>query len=216
MRKLQSMEGITQGDPTAVSIYSLGFLLLLNMTTTDSTKYATYVDDISQIGILKNIRTWGNKLNTLGPKTGYFPKAKIWRLILKPEKYETVESIFKDEKLNITNEGKKHLKVVAAKMEYRKKICNHEGKRMAKCIKVTVKNLLDFIHILNFIDILSTWCASTSTPGLRQNFAYFVRTISNISQVLHPIENAIRQKFITSLFKEEPRKDEDGQLLCLM
>ena len=116
MRKLQSLEGITQGDPTAVSIYSLGFLLLLNMTTTDSTKCATYVDDISQIGILKNIRTWGNKLNTLGPKTGYFPKAKIWRLILKPEKYETVESIFKDEKLNITNEGKKHLKVVAAKM----------------------------------------------------------------------------------------------------
>ena len=41
------MEGIIQGDPTAISIYALGSLLLLNVTTTDSTKYATYTDDIS-------------------------------------------------------------------------------------------------------------------------------------------------------------------------
>ena len=95
------MEGITQGDLAAVSIYTLAFLTVLNMTTTDSTNYATYADDISYMGILKNVLTWWNKLNTFGPKTGSFPKAKIWQLTLKPEKYETVEGIFKDEKDNL-------------------------------------------------------------------------------------------------------------------
>ena len=92
------VEGITQADPSAVSIYLLGLLPLLIMRTADSTNYATHADDISYIGILKNLLTWWNKLNTFGPKTGYFPKAKICQIILKPEKYETVEGIFKDEK----------------------------------------------------------------------------------------------------------------------
>ena len=107
--EIASVEGIIQGDPTAISIYAVGSLLLLNVTTTDSPKYATHRDDISYIGILKNILTWRNKLNTFGPKTGYFLKVKILRLIVKPEKYETVEGIFKDAKSNITNEGKKYL-----------------------------------------------------------------------------------------------------------
>ena len=70
--EITSVEGIIQGDPTAISIYALGSLLLLNVTTTDSTKYATYTDDISHTGILKNILTWWNKLNTFG----HFPKSK--------------------------------------------------------------------------------------------------------------------------------------------
>ena len=54
------------------------------------------------------------------------------------------------------------------------------------------------------------------TPVLKQKFTYFVRIMPNISQVLHPIENVIRQEFITSLFEERICKDEDGQLLRLI
>ena len=45
--EITSVERFTQGDPTDKSIYSLGSLPLLNMTTADSTKHATYADDIS-------------------------------------------------------------------------------------------------------------------------------------------------------------------------
>ena len=184
------MEGITKGDPTAVSLYILRFLPLLNMTTTDSTNYATYGDDISYLGILKNVLTWWSKLNAFGPKTGYFSKAKIWQLILKPKKYEKVERNFKDEK-----------DTVAGTKQYRKKICNHESKRMAKCIKV-----------IKVTYPQTAYC----TPVLKQKFTYFIRTMLNISQVLHLIENVIRQKFITSLFEERICKDEDSQLLRLI
>ena len=70
-----SAEGTTQGDPTALPIYALESFPLLNITTTDNTKYAAYADYISCVGKLRNIITWRNKLNTFGPKIGYFAKA---------------------------------------------------------------------------------------------------------------------------------------------
>ena len=86
-------------------IYVLGSLPLPNIITTDNTKYSANADHISCVGKLRNILTWWNNLNTFGPKMGYFPKANKSQLIVKPEKYETEKSIFKDINLNITNEG---------------------------------------------------------------------------------------------------------------
>ena len=50
--------------------------------------------------------TWWNKLNTFILKFVYFPKVKKSWLIVKPEKQETAKVIFKDTRLNITNESK--------------------------------------------------------------------------------------------------------------
>ena len=69
---ITSAEGTTQGDPTAMPIYALGSLPLLNITTTDHTKYSDYADDISCVGKLRNILTWWNKLILLVPKWGIF------------------------------------------------------------------------------------------------------------------------------------------------
>ena len=60
-------------------------------------------DDISCVGKLRNILTCWNKLNSFGPKMGYFPKTNNSWLIVKQEKYETAKAIFKDTNLNITN-----------------------------------------------------------------------------------------------------------------
>ena len=110
--EITSAEGTRQGNPSAMSIYTLGSLPLLNMTTTENTKYAAYADDISCVEILRNILTWWSKLNTFVPKIGYFPKAdKSW-LIVKPGKYEAAKSIFKDTSFNITNDGKRHIGAV--------------------------------------------------------------------------------------------------------
>ena len=75
VEEITSAEGITQGDLTAMPIYALGSVPLLNITTRDNTKYAAYPNDMSCVGKLRNILTWWNKLNTFGPKMGYFPKA---------------------------------------------------------------------------------------------------------------------------------------------
>ena len=39
---------------------------------------------------------------------------------MKPEKYETAKGLFKDTKLNVTNEGKRYLEAAAVTNEYRK------------------------------------------------------------------------------------------------
>ena len=87
--EITSAKGTTQGNPTAMPIYALGSLPLLNITTTDNIKCSAYADDMSCVGKLRNILTWWNKLNTFGPKMGYFPKANKSWLIVKPEKCET-------------------------------------------------------------------------------------------------------------------------------
>lgn len=59
---------------------------------------------------------------------------------------KTAKEIFSDTKLNITNEGKRHVGGLGGIKEYRKK--DKESKRMGKRIKVTVK----------ICQILSTSC----------------------------------------------------------
>ena len=59
----------------------------------------------------------------------------------------------------------------------------------------------------------TAYCGFTS--GFRQKFNYVIRTISNINHLLQPIENVIRQEFITSLFERRTWCDERHQLLYL-
>ena len=66
--KITPAEGTTQVHPTAMPIYALGSLPLLNITTTNNTKCAAYADDINCVGKLGNILTCWNKLNIFGPK----------------------------------------------------------------------------------------------------------------------------------------------------
>ena len=105
-KEISLAEGTTQGHPTVMPIYALESLLLLNIATTDITKRVAYADDVTCVGELKNMLTWWNKLNTFVLKFVYFPKVKKSWLIVKPEKQETAKVIFKDTRLNITNESK--------------------------------------------------------------------------------------------------------------
>ena len=186
-------------------IYALGSLPLLNITTTDHTKYSDYADDISCVGKLRNILTWWNKLNTFGAKMGYFPKANRSWLIVKPEKYETAKGIFKDTNLNITNKGKKHLGAGVGTEEFRKEYAIMSVNEWVAELKLLTK-------IAKFYS-QATYC--TFTSGFRQKFNYVIRTIPNISHLLQPIENVIREEFITSLFEGRTCNDEDCQILSL-
>ena len=58
---------------------------------------------------------------------------------MNPEKYEIAKGIFKDTKLKIANEGKRHLRASSSSWHegVQKGICVHKGKRIGK---VTVKN----------------------------------------------------------------------------
>ena len=55
--EIASVEGTTQGGPTAMPVYEPRPLPLVNITTADKTKHAPCPDDISYVGKLRNILT---------------------------------------------------------------------------------------------------------------------------------------------------------------
>eukprot|EP00731_Ephydatia_muelleri_P031762 Em0023g269a len=104
-----SQEGTTQGDPLAMPMYALAILPLIRHIA-DNVQEAWYADDATATGSLKNLRTWWDKLVTVGDSSyGYFVNAvKTW-LITKEETHTRALDIFKDTQIRITKEGKPHL-----------------------------------------------------------------------------------------------------------
>ena len=124
---------------------------------------------------------------------------------MKLEKYETAKYIFKDTNLNITNKGKRHLDAVVGREEFRKEYVIIRVNEWVTELKLLTK-------IAKFYP-QPAYCAFRS--AFRQKFDFIIRTIPNISHLLPPIENVIRQEFITSLFEGRTCNDEECQLLSL-
>ena len=146
----------------------LGSLLLLKMTTTEraAQNMLRYADNITCVGNLKNILTWWNKLNTFGPKIGYFPKAKKSQ----PGKYETAKvysktkkDIFKNMISNITCEVKRHPGVIVGTKEY---IKEYEIMR--------VNELVNELKVLSKIKLYPKAAYCTFTSGFRQKSKYII------------------------------------------
>ena len=79
---LLSREGTTQGDPLAMSMYSVGILPLIHHVSGD-VKQVWYVDDAIAAGELSNLREWWDNLVTSGPDFGYFVNASKTSLVVK-------------------------------------------------------------------------------------------------------------------------------------
>ena len=124
---------------------------------------------------------------------------------MNPEKYETAKRIFNETNLNINNEGKRHLGAVVGTEEFRKEF--------------VIIRVNDWVAELKLLSKIAEFCPQAAycafTSGFRQKFNYVIQTITNISHLLEPIENAIWQEFITSLFEEGTCYDEQRQLLSL-
>ena len=111
--------------------------------------------------------------------------------------------IFQDTNLNITNEGKRHLGAVVGTEEYRKEY-------VIMRVNEWVAKLKPLTKIAKFYQE-AAYCVFTW--GFRQKFNYVIRPIPNISHLLQPIENVIREEFITSLLEGRTWNDEERQLL---
>ena len=65
------------------------------------------------------LRKWWDMLLEKGPAYGYFPKAaKTW-LIVKEDKLEEAERMFKDTGINITSDGMRHLGTAIGRKEFK-------------------------------------------------------------------------------------------------
>ena len=135
-----SDEGCTQGDPSAMQFYAVGAKPLVDSLAEcinkDTCKQAWYADDSSATGLLQEVKTWWLKLNTFGPKFGYYPKASKSILILKDESLlpKAVE-LFAGYNIQITCEGQRHLGAVFRSEEFRTKYVNEKIQTWVKDVE---------------------------------------------------------------------------------
>ncbi|KAG1654810.1 Down syndrome cell adhesion molecule-like protein Dscam2 [Nymphon striatum] len=203
--EITSQEGTTQGDPAAMPVYALATVPLLETLSTYDTKQAAYADDLVSAGKLKSLLAWWVGLLRVAPKAGYYPKpSKSW-LIVKPEKYELAKMIFKNTNINITSQGQRHLGAAIGSVEFRKSFVQDK--------------VNDWMHQLRILSKIAcyypqaAYCAFTA--GFRQKFNYTLRTIPDIREYLHPIEEVIRHTFIPAICENRSCSDDERELLSL-
>ena len=75
----------------------------------DFTNQIWYADDAAAVGALAQLRSWWDRIVTLGPSYGYHPNAsKMW-LVTKKAHLQDAVTIFQDSGVNITDEGRPYL-----------------------------------------------------------------------------------------------------------
>ena len=209
--KILSKEGTTQGDPTSVRTYALGILPMLHslldfaLTSDLQTREVAFADDLTVAGKLADIKSFWNKLSTIGPKYGYFPKSTKSYFIVKKSCLKDAKTIFTDTNINITTDGRKHLGAVVGS---------------DTCKVRYVENLLDDwntqLKLLSAIAETQPQAAYLAfVSGFRSELNYFMRAIPEISHHLASLEETPRNRFIPAITGGHICNDTERKLLSL-
>ena len=121
---IKSEEGSTQGDVPAMQMYATGTRPLVDglgeVVDPQFCKQVWYADDSAAAGKTMEVKKWWDKLNTEGPKYGYYPKPSKTVLIVKNlEMVEHAREIFGGTGVEIALEGERHLGAVIGKTEFK-------------------------------------------------------------------------------------------------
>ena len=115
--EIQSIEGTTQSDPTAMAIYAIAIIPLILMLVAEAnqvdntTETAAYAGDLTAAGTIMRSRNWWETLCRLGSKFGYFPEvSKSW-LIVKEKVVQKAQSVFKYTNIKILLQRASHILV---------------------------------------------------------------------------------------------------------
>ena len=203
--EIKSQEGTPQGDPAAMPVYVLATVPLLESVSTNDTKQAAYVDDLISAGQLQPQLNWWENLLKVAPTVGYYPKpSKSW-LIVKAEKVELAQQIFKDTKINITSDGQRHQGAAIGSVGFRDVFVKEKVKDWV-CQLIMLSKVATFILRLLIV---------RSRLEFVINLTTYLEQLSDLSEHLQPVEDVIRHKFIPALCEGRSCSDDERLLLSL-
>ena len=203
---IYSREGTTQGDPLAMVFYALATIPFVNKCKVESMRGEVwFADDATGAGRLSPLRTWWDKLNQHGPLYGYYPNgAKTW-LVVKQEKYDEAVQIFSGTEVRITTQGKRHLGAALGSRAF-----------VERYVSARVEEWVSELQKLSRIAASHPQAAySGFVNGVRTKWLYLMRTIPEIKDLFHPLEDAIRVQFIPSLTGRSAPADLERELMAL-
>ena len=165
-------------------------------------KQVWFADDGTGAGNLKELRKWWDKLVEKGPAYGYFPNASKTWLIVKDEKLDEAKRIFKGTGVKFTSEGKRHLGAASQtfKESYLQKKIDEWITNVERLAKIAVTE--------------PQVAFSAFTQRMQSRWVFVLRTVKDISNLMQPLENVIRQKFLPALLGREVN-DQERELFSL-
>ena len=196
---LDSEEGCTQGDVSAMSFYALGIKPLVSdlaqyCCSTDNCQQSWYADDSGAIGRLLYIRRWWDRLILLGPKYGYFPKPSKTVLLLKnPNDLERAQAIFEGTGVQFTTDGHRYLGAAIGSPDFK-----------SLYVKDKIRKWCLDIEELSLLAVEEPQAALAAyTKGICHRWTFIQRTMDGISSLFSPLEKCLRQKFLPAVVGRE-------------
>ena len=164
-----------------------------------------FADDAAAGDSLLNLHEWWTALLRQGPSFGYHPNpAKTW-LIVKEGNLDQATNIFGSSGVNITSSGQKHLGAALGSTEFVKKFVKKKVSKWCEeviCLSTIAKREPQAAYAAFVHGVIHLW-------------NYILKTIPNISELLTPLEEAIRYQLIPAITGRSTVSDTEWDVLAL-
>ena len=182
--EIKSAEGTTQGDTLAMPFYGLGTRpILVQLKIIFITISQVWLaDDAAGAGRLEQLKLWWDEIKKEGLKYGYHVKpSKSWLVLKSPEKLEECQKLFENSPINITVEGKRHLGATIGTTGFKEEYINEKVRKWTSNIESLAEIAKSQPHA----------AYSAYIHAEQHKYTYFKRTLTEISENLKPIDDAI-------------------------
>ena len=188
-----------------MAMYAIAITPLIHRLEDRVNKQVWFADDATAGGDLARLKTWWDRISEIGPDYGYYPNpSKTW-LIVKDSNLEEATTLFQGTGVSITAEGKRHLGAAIGTNSF-----------VESYVKRKVSGWVHEVQRLSSIAVTQPHAAYAAfTHGQTSKWTYLAKTIPDIGDLLKPVENAIRQRFLPSLTGQNAFKDTDRDLMAL-
>jgi hypothetical protein len=191
--EIPSIEGTTQGDTLAMAFYGISLRPLINHL--DHSKTQTHqvwlADDATGAGTLVNLRKWWERIADKGKHYGYVVKpSKSWLILKDESRLQEAQQMFADTHLQITTQGKRHLGAALGSTDFK--------------IQYIEEKVQEWCNRVKKLSVIAKSQPQTAYSGYihgeQHKYTYFLRTLSNISETLKPLDDIIENELLPSLF----------------
>ena len=154
-----------------------------------STSQLRYADDATATGSLSHLRSWWDRLVSIGPSYGdHANPFKTW-LVTKEVHLSNAVNTFQDSHVNITAEGRPHLGAALGTQSY-----------VSQFVNTKVQQWCNELKTLSSIASTQPHAAfAPFTHGVSSKWTHLSRTIPSISHLLQPLKNILRHQHIPAL-----------------
>ncbi|XP_076066911.1 uncharacterized protein LOC143040105, partial [Oratosquilla oratoria] len=148
---------------------------------------------------------WWDLVLAHGPGLGYIPNAKKSVLIVKPEHFDNAKILFENSEVKVTKEGERHLGAVIGSESFKKQY-----------IEKKVNDWVAEVRLLaNFAKTESQAAYAAFIYGVKHKWNYILRTVPNITDLLGPLEEAIRNELVPVITNGRTLNEEERKLIEL-